>query len=211
MGVKAVLFDFWGTLIENGTYSPLKQSYAILRLRVPFGEYVERFEKALMTKKFDDQKEGFKEVCDEFNVPAKPFIIDKLIGVWNKNKLLAKPFPDTIAALEMLKNKGIKAIIISNAPQDSVQQILEKFNLAKYFDSVFVSSDYGELKVQGLFDVLLDKTGLKKDEVVMVGDSLQSDIAGAEKHGIKAILIDRKDRQEYKNKISRLTQLEGIL
>jgi 2-haloalkanoic acid dehalogenase type II len=209
--VKAVLFDFWGTLIENGTYSPLKQSYAVLRIRDPFGQFVERFEKAMMTQIFDDQKEGFTAVCQEFEIEPNNFIIDKLVGIWNKNKLLAKPFPDTIATLEMLKNKGIKAIIVSNAPQDSVQQILEKFNLTKYFDGVFVSSEHGELKTKGLLDLVLEKKGLNKDEVVMVGDSMQSDIAGAEAKGIKAILIDRQDRREYKNKITRLTELEGIL
>ena len=208
--VKAVFFDFWGTLIENGTYSPLKQSFSILRLRMPYGEYVERFERALMTRKFEDQSEAFRAVCEEFNIEPKPIIIEKLIGVWNKNKLLAKPFPELEEALAELKKK-YKIAIVSNAPAGSVQEVLDKFDLNKYFDEVFVSSDEGQLKTAGLFEVALEKMGLTTDDVVMVGDSLQSDIRGAENAGIKAVLIDRKDRREYENKIVQLTQLEEIL
>lgn len=211
MGVKAVLFDFWGTLIENGTYSPLKQSYSILRVRIPFGQYVERFERALMTKKFDNQSSGFVAVCKEFNVPTKPIIIDKLIGVWNKNKLLAKPYPDTIPTLELLKEKGYKVVIVSNAPHNSVQEILEKFNLGKYFDGVFVSSEHGTLKTDNLFAIALEELGVTPEEVLMVGDSIESDMKGAEKAGIKALLIDRRDSRDFTPKITKLTDIEEEL
>lgn len=208
--VKAIFFDFWGTLVENGTYSPLKQSYNILRLRMPYGEYVERFEQALMTQQYEDQATGFEAVCQEFNIEPKPIIIDKLIGVWNKNKLLAKPYPETIETLKQLKEKH-KLAIVSNAPYDSVHEILEKFNMTELFDEVFVSAHEGTLKTHKLFDVALKKLGLTKTDVVMVGDSIESDIRGAEAAGIKAFLIDRKDRREYKNKITSLEQLEGAL
>ena len=106
--VKAVFFDFWGTLVENGTYSPMKQSYSILQARIPFGEFAEKFETVLMTKQYEDQTTAFKEVCEAFDVPAIPAVIEKLIGVWNKNRLLARIYPDTIEILKALKAKKIK-------------------------------------------------------------------------------------------------------
>jgi len=208
--VKAIFFDFWGTLVENGTYSPLKQSYNILRLRLPYGEYVERFEKALMTQQFEDQTTGFEAVCEAFGIEPKPIIIEKLIGVWNKNKLLAKPYPETIETLKKLKENH-KIVIVSNAPFGSVHEILDKFDMNDLFDEVLVSAHEGTLKTHNLFDVALKKIDLTKDEVVMVGDSIQSDIRGAENAGIKAFLIDRKDRREYENKITSLDQLEDSL
>ena len=204
---KAIFFDFWGTLIENGTYSPLKQSFSILRLRMPYGEYVERFEKTLMTKKFPDQASGFEAVCNEFNVPLKDIVIDKLIGVWNKNKLLAKPFPEVIDALKRLK-EDYKLVIVSNEPAGAVEEILDKFEMKDLFDKVIISSEQGTIKTHKLFDVALEKTGMSKDEVIMVGDSIQSDIEGAKKAGIRAVLVDRKGRREYEDKIRTLTELE---
>jgi 2-haloalkanoic acid dehalogenase type II len=208
--MKAILFDFWGTLVENGTYSPLKQSFKILRLRMPYGEYVERFEKVLMTEKYPDQQSGFEAICDEFGIRPTDFLIDRLIGVWNKNKLLAKPFPETTETLKKLKAK-YKIAIVSNAPHNSVHEILEKFEMKELFDEIIVSSDYGMLKTNGLFGIALEKLGIDKKEAVMVGDSMQSDIAGAEKAGIRAILIDRKGRREYEDKIRTLDELEAKL
>ena len=49
--VKAVIFDFWGTLMENGVWSPIKQVQQILQIDLPFSEYVGRMEQAMMTEK----------------------------------------------------------------------------------------------------------------------------------------------------------------
>ena len=131
---KAILFDFWGTLVDNGTYSPLRQSYSILRPRMEFSAFVEHFERTFMTKKFDEQIQGFAEVCIALNIPAKEFIIDKLIGIWNKNRMLAKPYPETITVLQELKQKKYKLGLVSNTDQH-IHQVLERLDLAQYFDA----------------------------------------------------------------------------
>src|SRR3989344_2442570 len=108
------LFAFLDISEGHSTYSPLRQSYALLRPRMPFGEFAETFEKAFMTKKFDEQTQGFNAVCEALQIPAKPFIIDKLIGLWNKNRMLAKLYPETTKVLEELKKKGYKLCLVSN-------------------------------------------------------------------------------------------------
>ncbi len=205
--MKGVFFDFWGTLVENGTYSPLKQSYSILRVRIPFGQFAEQFERVLMTKQYEDQAAAFTEVCKSFNVDPLPIVIDKLIGVWNKNRLLAKIYPDTMDTLKALKEKKIKLALISNAPQNNVEPVLERFGMKDLFDGIFISHEQGKLKTEGLFDAALKKLKLKKDDVISVGDSIETDIKGAEAAGIKAYLLDRKGRREFGNKIISLSEL----
>lgn len=209
--VKAVFFDFWGTLVENGTYSPLKQSYAILRLRVPFGEFVEQFEKVVMTKEYPDQAAAFTAACQSFNVPTYPIVIEKLIGVWNKNRLLAKTYEDTIPALKALKEKKIKIALISNAPQNSVEQVLERYNMAELFDAILISANEGKLKTEGLFEDALKKLKVKKGDVIAIGDSIETDIKGAEAAGIKAYLIDRRGKREHDNKIQGLAEVMKLV
>ena len=205
--VKAVFFDFWGTLVENGTYSPLKQSYAILRLRIPFGEFVEQFEKIVMTKEFPDQSAAFTEACKSFNVPTYPIVIEKLIGVWNKNRLLATIYPDTLETLKALKEKKIKLALISNAPQNNVEQVLERFGMNDLFDGIFISATSGKLKTEGLFADALKKLKVKKGDVIAIGDSIETDIRGAEEAGISAYLLDRKGKREFEKKITSLTEI----
>lgn len=210
--VKGVIFDFWGTLVEQGTYSPLRQTYKLLRVRMPFSPFVVKFESIFMTKKFEDQASAFQEVCKAFNIDCRPFVIDKLIGVWNSSKLLAKPYPETIDVLKEFKDSGLKLALTSNSPFDNVEPVLEKFEMAKFFDRINLSWETGILKHEPeAFDSILRKLHLARNEVLMVGDSLETDIAGAEKVGIKAVLIDRRGKREYTNKISDLTELKKFL
>ncbi len=209
--IKGVFFDFWGTLVENGTYSPLKQSFSILQVRMPFGEFAEQFERVLMTKKYEDQAAGFTEVCKAFNVDPIPIVIEKLIGVWNKNRLLAKVYPDTIDTLKALKEKKIKVALISNAPTNSVEPVLERFGMNDLFDNIFLSCEQGKLKTEGLFETALKKLKLKKENVISIGDSIETDIKGAEAAGIKAYLLDRKGRREFPNKIISLTEIMKLV
>ncbi|OYT32042.1 hypothetical protein DRJ22_04405 [Candidatus Woesearchaeota archaeon] len=209
--IKAVFFDFWGTLVENGTYSPLRQSFGILHPKIHFSQFVERFERVLMTKEFKTQAEAFETVCKEFSTAPKPFITEKLIGIWNKNRLLASLYPDVEPVLKELKESGLKLYLVCNASQNSVEPVIEKFNLGRFFDDVFISYKEGALKNSGLFEIALEKTGLKNDEVIMVGDSIQSDIKGAKDAGIRAVLIDRKDTRDFENKITSLKDLKKFL
>ena len=209
--IKAILFDFWGTIVDNGTYSPLRQSYAILRPRMEFSEFVQIFEKTMMTKTFEEQAQGFAEVCDALGIPQKSFVIDKLIGLWNKNRMMAKLYPETASVLEALKNKKYKLCVISNTDR-LIQQVIERFELAKYFDQMFLSYETGMLKTDEEFmTAVLKKLKLKKDDVIIVGDSVETDMLCAENAGIKGVLVDRKGTREYKLKIPNLTEVEKIL
>ena len=88
--MKLIIFDFWGTLVENGTYSPVRQVRNILEMEQPFSEFVGQFEKTFMTEMLPDLKSGFLQVSESFGIEAPDFIIERLIGMWNKNRLLAK-------------------------------------------------------------------------------------------------------------------------
>lgn len=211
--VKAIMFDFWGTLVENGVFpSPVRQAKSILRIdRLPFPLFILEFEKSLMTKRFEDLYQAFDNVSKQFNLKPDQQRLDLLVGMWNKNRLLAKPFSDTIDVLEGLKKKH-KIILVANTDSISVESVIEKFGLGKYFDSVYLSCDMGLLKSNPrMFDEILKKEGLKGEEVIMVGDSIESDIIGAEKAGIKGVLLDRNNKRNHPNRILSLPEIEGFL
>jgi HAD superfamily hydrolase (TIGR01549 family) len=212
MAIKAILFDFWGTLVENGVRSPSKEVKFILRLRdMDFSEFIIKFEEAFMTKKFPSLKEGFEEVLNTFNLRVPDFVVEKLIGMWNKNTILAMPYDEIEGALASLK-KDYKLVLVSNTDQFSINSVLEKYELKQYFDEIFMSCDTGLLKSNpAMFEQILTKLKLKKTEVVMVGDSLESDMKAAENAGIKSILVDRRNSREYETKISTLSELKEKL
>jgi putative hydrolase of the HAD superfamily len=212
MPIKAIFFDFWGTLVENGVRSPVKQVKWILRLRdIDFPEYIVKFEDVFMTKKFDELKDGFEETLKAFEIEVPEFVVEKLIGMWNKNTILSKAYDETIQTLEELK-KDYKLILISNTDCFSINSVLDKFDLRKYFDEISLSCETGNLKSnKKAFGDPLKKLKIKKQEAVMIGDSLESDVKGAENAGITPILVDRRGTREYENKISNLTELKEKL
>ena len=161
--IKALIFDFWGTLVENGVYpSPVKQAQFILGIETDFSEYIQKFEETLMLNKFENLNEGFTKVCETFGIEATEEKIERLVGMWNKNKFFAKPKPDTISTLETLK-RSYKLVLVSNTDCFSVKDVLEKYDLAKYFDEIFFSYEVGKLKTDPhFFDDVLEKIGLSR-------------------------------------------------
>jgi HAD superfamily hydrolase (TIGR01549 family) len=192
---KAIVFDFWGTLVENGTYSPIRQVKRILRLDdMPFSDYVIRLENAMMIKKHESLKDAFEAVANEFGIKINTYQINMLVGLWNKNWLLAKPYPEAEKVLSELKKK-YKLIMISNTDNFSVEPVLQKFDFSKYFDKILLSYEQGSLKTDGkMLEHALSEMGIPKEDVIVVGDSLESDIMPAERAGMKAVLVDRKEK-----------------
>mgnify|MGYP001564463275 CR=1 FL=1 len=210
--VKAVLFDFWGTLVENGTRSPTREAQKIFRVRMHYREFIGPFEEAFFTKKWATQEEGFRAVFDRFNLHPHPIALEKLVGLWNKNKLLATLYPDTEEVLKELKAKGIKLGLLSNTDNFSVDFVLDKFKLRQYFDVVLLSYDVGKLKTDpAMFEAALTQLGVAPEEAVMVGDSLETDIPGAKAAGVNAILVDRRGMREYTPKVAALKEILPLI
>ncbi|MBI2581571.1 HAD family hydrolase [Candidatus Woesearchaeota archaeon] len=209
--VKAVIFDFWGTLVENGVWSPIKQVQQILDINMPFSEYVGRMEQAMMTKKFNSLREAFEAVCEEFKVECNEEKMEALIGMWNKSWMLAKPYEEVQEELGKLKEE-YKLILVSNTDNFSINQVLDKFQLREYFDHVFLSYEVGLLKTDPKFlKKVLKETKLAAEDCVLVGDSILSDMEAAREAGIKSVLMDHKQRQHFQPKIRNLKELSSIL
>ncbi|MFA5887330.1 MAG: HAD family hydrolase [Candidatus Nanoarchaeia archaeon] len=211
--VKAIIFDFWGTLANHGVKSPLRQAQWILyQSKTDYSEFVHTFETAFMTQKFETLEDGYKAACEAFGREVDYRDMNDFIGMWNKNWMLAKLYEDTIELLEMLKEKGIKIALVSNTDCFSVDKIIDKFELKKYFDVIALSCDKGLLKSDSkMFESILEELGVSAEDALMIGDSPETDIEPARKVGIKAVLIDRMDRRPYEDKIISLKQVEKLI
>ena len=125
--IQAVIFDFWGTLVESGVHpSVLKQTRSMMHLdSLPFSAFVTSFERSFMTRQFEGLGEAFETTFRNFNVRYNPRIIEELVGLWNKNRLLAKPFPESVKVLQDLKARNIKLALLSNSDAFSVEPLLQ--------------------------------------------------------------------------------------
>ncbi len=210
---KAIIFDFWGTLIDEGVYpSLMRQTKYFMGLRdMQFHDFILKFEDAVMLKRFEDKKDAFAAAFAAFGLEHKPWQMEKLIGLWNRVTLFSKPYDETLEVLADLK-KDHKLILMSNGTNFTNEAVMDKFKMRGFFDGIYVSYDTGHLKSdKKIFEKALKEHKLKKDDVVMVGDSIESDMKAAEAAGIKGILVDRREKREYPLKIRSLVQLKEIM
>lgn len=205
--VKVILFDFWGTLVENGIHSPIKQVKDILAIDLPFSEYVVRMERAMMTQKFDSLTNAFEAVCKEFQIEPTSEKIEELVGMWNKSWMLSRPYDEVEQALAQLQSK-YRLILISNTDCFSLPRALEKFKLAPYFEKMYLSFEQGILKNDiNFLNRVIDELQIPKEDCLVVGDSMESDIVAAQNAGIKAMLVDRRNRRDFNPKVCHLREL----
>lgn len=208
---KAILFDLWGTLVENGVWSPIKQVKDLFWINLPFSEYVVRFEKAMMTRTFRDLKEAFHQVCNEFQIQPDEEKVEEAVGLWNKSWMLAQPYEEVNEVLTELRKK-YQLILVSNTDCFSIPKVLDKFNLGDFFDKTYFSYEQGCIKTdRKFFWTVLRELQLNVDECLMVGDSIQSDIMPTKSIGMRAVLVDRKNAREFSPKIVSLRELEKFL
>ena len=96
----------------------------------------------------------------------------------------------THALLESLRGRGLRLGLVSNAfdPPELLHRDLGRMGLAERLDVAVFSSEVGRRKPDPLiFRTVLDRLGVKPDQALFVGDSLEADIAGAAGLGMRTV------------------------
>lgn len=106
-------------------------------------------------------------------------------------------FPGVMEMLHTLHADGLKLALITNST-DTLKQlaVLDQLELTRWFDPIIVSSGVGYRKPDSrIFRMVFDHWELNgihfaRDEVVMVGDVLSRDVLGAQRIGMRSVLIE---------------------
>lgn len=117
--------------------------------------------------------------------------------------------------LEYLKPK-YKIVILSNGFTELQYKKIDATGLGGYFDKVILSDTVGVNKPHpDIFDFALNETGSKRDEVIMIGDNLQTDITGAYNSRIDQIWFNPENVQPKDIQptyiVNRLLEIKNIL
>ncbi|MBQ1820595.1 MAG: HAD family hydrolase [Clostridia bacterium] len=102
-----------------------------------------------------------------------------------RSTLWIRPMPHAIETLDELKKRGDRTFLLSNAQSCFTVWELESVGIAKKFDGILLSSDAGMKKPYiGLFELLLSRYGIDRENAVMVGNDAIADIGGASAAGL---------------------------
>ncbi len=117
--------------------------------------------------------------------------------------------PDALPVLERLRKTDLTLGLISNF-EDWLERLLEVLEVQHFFDVTVISGIEGVEKPDPrIFEVALERAGVRAEESVYVGDNPTFDAEPARKLGMLPVLIDRRDRHPEVDVI-RVASLEDL-
>ncbi|MDF1589630.1 MAG: HAD family hydrolase [Gammaproteobacteria bacterium] len=112
---------------------------------------------------------------------------------FDRNRLNAFDFYPGIQTFLVEARKLFTLVVITNGPEFSQIPKVERVKLAEYVDHIIIGGQEPEEKpARSIFDKALKLANCKAHEVIHVGDSLASDIAGAHNSGITSVWIQHQ-------------------
>lgn len=209
MKYKNYIFDLYGTLIDIHTDEEqpelwefmaeylsvnFRSEYAPRKLRKDYLKYCKAEEKRLAA----ENGSKYPEIRIEWvwsKLIGGPCTDDEMrrlcITFRERSRDRLVKYSGVSETLEAIEEAGGRVFLLSNAQRLFTEKELADTGLTQYFDDIFISSDMGIKKPDGVFlRRLIDKHGLKKEECVMVGNEILSDVGVASEVGIDAIYLN---------------------
>lgn len=217
--IKNILFDVDNTIFDSGDENAIYYKEALANCGYNPERYLEVYNAIeFYEDTFDDEnnlysKENLLKLINEKlneNYPIK--LIDEINNAiakhWIQKVLIDKE------TLEYLSSK-YNLYVFSNWFYDAPYNRLKNVDYLKYFKKVFTADNYGSKPFKKSFENVLKELNCPVKECIMVGDSIRSDINGANSVGMKSILIDFENKYSGENLnctiINNFEQIKNIL
>jgi putative hydrolase of the HAD superfamily len=227
MAIKAIFFDAAGTLIKPArrvgeTYAVLAQKYGV---EPSAAEITERFRLcfhsapplafpgAPATRIEDLERAWWKELVRRVFEPWDGFqrfddYFAELFAYFAQPDAWAL-YPEVAETLPVLERRGLVLSVISNFDSRLIG-ILQGLGAAHWFEHIFVSSRVGYAKPdRQIFHTALERHSLEAGDALHVGDSEEKDLLGANRAGLKGVLVERNGAGNS-NLSPRITSLRSI-
>ena len=207
--IKAVFFDLDGTLCDSDTAWGIAQKETFQLLREQYPDVSEealteawRTVRQELFKQLDAGKCSMADVRDarfqclfqELGLPIDK-VMEGLSGFFCSRYLTSLRLYDDVTVLEKLHAYHI-GLITNGAHDEHTDSQLSKvrhLGLSERIQSLTISGEIGARKPRvEIFQVACERAGVLPQEAMLVGDSIENDIVGANRAGITSVFIDRK-------------------
>tara|TARA_A100001037_G_scaffold260296_1_gene248590 strand:- start:2716 stop:3414 length:699 start_codon:yes stop_codon:yes gene_type:complete len=212
--IKTIFFDFFGTLAKfypereeiqiqalnqfdlNTTPEKIKYGY---KFADSYMEKINSSDKPLSLMDITERSIFFSEY-ESLILEHAGLNVDLITAgnIWQAVQKIPygfKLYDDVIPVFDHLHTLGYKLGIITNMGKN-LYGISDQLGISQYLSHIITSEEVGIGKPRPeIFQAALKASNSTINEIIHVGDSYDSDIAGAIALDIKAILIQRDDEQ----------------
>jgi putative hydrolase of the HAD superfamily len=206
-GVRGVIFDVGGTIMLSPDDLPFRSANAaaaadFLEARGLLSDR-QRFTSTLLRwlrekpkadldhLQINSTREILAVVAGELGVTLSEEILAELEVAFNTPYIVgAEPIPGICKTILELHNRYRLAVISNTCSHGLIEGIVRRFGLFEVFDPFLTSAGFGWRKPSSrIFGAVLERWKVAPHEVVMVGDSLDKDVAAAQAVGLKGVLL----------------------
>ena len=210
-GIRAVVFDCYGTLLDILTDEGRDTIFSQLSLYLRY--YGASIQPGILKSIYYTEKEHYlntrSEQYPEFDLQAvwrtillkeglsNPFLVESCCKIF---RLISRErfqlFPDSLPVLKELKRSGFPMVMLSNAQEVFFYAEIDMLGLRQFFNYFIVSSTWGFRNPDPrLFSLACSLCHAAPGEAVYVGDDARVDVKGARSVGMRSVLVDRQQRQ----------------
>ena len=201
MKYKAIIFDLYGTLIEDLSYDEYQQVLAQMAevLSVPYQDFASQWSDAShlrTTGGYETVEDSIRENCKGMS--------------WNRDRLqdavhlrmeymrnALTPREDALETLTRLKDLGYKIGLISDCGLEVPLLWPDTPFAPIVLDPVFSSTAGTKKPDPAIYQMACDRLGVEPQDCLYIGDGNSQELSGASKMGMEAILISVPDAVHF--------------
>ncbi|MGQ9692919.1 MAG: HAD family hydrolase [Thermaceae bacterium] len=137
------------------------------------------------------REEVFRRALDRLGGPAEK--AKDLAWAFFEARRVYPLFPEVPEFLR--RTEGIPRVLLTNGVPDLQREKLQGAGLWEAFDLFLISGEVGMAKPEpALFRMALAAFEVRPEEAWMIGDNPEKDILGANRAGVYAVWVDRRER-----------------
>jgi putative hydrolase of the HAD superfamily len=215
MKYQAVIFDLFGTLVDN--FDNTEHRQVLANIATILGAPPESFTKLWRgcvdlrwRGIYKTEKEGMRSVCKELGVPVTKAQLERAVDVRMDYSLKTiVPRSDTLSTINQLKDRGYKVGLISDcSPEAPAAWPRTPFN--GIFDVTVFSCEAGMKKPDPrIYHLCCERLGVKPEDCLYVGDGSSTELTGALGVGMHPIMIRDPSENADTDSVNRENDWQG--
>lgn len=207
MKIKAVIFDMDGVLIEakDWHYEALNRALALFGFSISRYDHLVTFDGLPTSRKLEmlSVERGLPRSLHSFINEMKQYYTMEYVFTKCKPRFIHQ------YALSRLKAEGYTLAVASNSIRNTVDLMMEKADLDKYFEFKLSNQDVKKPKPDPeIYQVAISRLGLNPDECLIAEDN-QNGVKAALASGAHLFKVDTVNDVTYNKLINRIKEIEG--
>ena len=187
---RAVVFDLWDTLVDwpLAAMAELNAAWAA-RLGLTTEDFVARWRAENVSRNTLPLADSLRTLGAADGVVQD--LVDLRFALARRSLV---PRPGAVETLVELGDREIRRGLISVCTEE-VAAVWPETALAPHFESALFSATSGLMKPDPrIYALACEELGVRPEEALFVGDGANDELAGAERAGLRAVLIHRAGR-----------------